>query len=169
MILHQYVEEKISTNFNILCNFNGRKIDVVSMCFLRRILNRQKIDFSSTCFLWRNFDGQKIDILLTYFIPRNFAGQKIDIVSMYFIRRYFDEPKIDVVLTYLFRHNVDGPKSRCYFDVFFKQFSWKTDSISRNWFWFVSGRQTVGVILTSLFEKLLIYQKIKLFELHFWT
>ena len=76
MILHQYVEEKISTNFNILCNFNGRKIDVVSMCFLRRILNRQKIDFSSTCFLWRNFDGQKIDILLTYFIPRNFAGQK---------------------------------------------------------------------------------------------
>ena len=54
------------------CNFDGRKIHVVS-----------------TYFLWRNFTGRKIHLISTYFFQRNFGGQKIHFVCTYFYRCNF--------------------------------------------------------------------------------
>ena len=108
--------------------------------------------FNARC----NFDEQKIDVVLMYFVRQNFNERKIDFVSMSFQCTSFDlilmDKNIDIVSMY-----------------FFKQFWWKTDVNSKCWFWFVFEREKIVVVLTSLFQKFLIYQKLKPFELYFWT
>ena len=61
-------------HFRVLfrCNFDGRKMDVVSTYFFR-------------C----NFDGQKIHVVSTYSFQCNFAGRKIYVASTYFFRCNF--------------------------------------------------------------------------------
>ena len=78
---------RISTSFRVLSrrHFDGRKMHVVSMYFLRL-----------------NFDGQKIHVISTYFYWCNFAGRKFHVVSTYFLRCNFDDRKIHVVSTYFF-------------------------------------------------------------------
>ena len=74
-------------HFHVLfrCNFDGRKIHVVSMYFFR-------------C----NFAGRKIHVVSMYFFRCNFAGRKIHVISTYFFRCNFDGRKIHVVSTYFF-------------------------------------------------------------------
>ena len=82
--------DKFPPHFDVLsrCNFNGRKIDVVSPYFLR--CNERKIDFISTYFLWCKFDKWKIDVFLTYFLRRNFDERNIEVVSMCLFGPDFD-------------------------------------------------------------------------------
>ena len=69
-------------HFRVLfrCDFDGRKIHVVSTYFFR-------------C----NFAGRKIHVVSTYFFRCNFSGRKIRIVSMYFFRGNFDGQRFDIV------------------------------------------------------------------------
>ena len=62
--------DEFPRHFRVLfrCNFDGRKIHVVSTYFFR-------------C----NFDGRKIHIVSTYFFRCNFDGRKIHVVSRTFI------------------------------------------------------------------------------------
>ena len=66
--------DEFPRHFRVLfwCNFDGRKIHVVS-----------------TYFFWCNFAGRKIHVVSTYFFWYNFAGRKIHIVSTYFFRCNF--------------------------------------------------------------------------------
>ena len=70
--------DKFNRHFDVLsqCTFDGRKIDVVSMYFLRRNFNKQKIDVVSTYFVQRNFDGQKIKVNSTCFVRHSFNEKK---------------------------------------------------------------------------------------------
>ena len=74
-------------HFRVLfrCNFDGRKMDVVSTYFFR-------------C----NFDGQKIHVVSTYSFQCNFAGPKIHVVSTYIFRCNFAGRKIHVASTQFF-------------------------------------------------------------------
>ena len=79
--------DEFPRHFHLLfrCNFDGRKIHVVS-----------------TYFFQCNFAGRKIHVVFTYFSRSNFDGLKIRVVSMYVLRCNFGGRKIYVVSTYFF-------------------------------------------------------------------
>ena len=66
--------DEFPIHFRVLfrCNFDGRKIHVVSTYFFR-------------C----NFDGRKIRVVSTYSFRCSFAGRKIHVVSTYIFRCNF--------------------------------------------------------------------------------
>ena len=144
--LCRYVGEKISTNFHIIstyfCTFSTHDV----------ILMRKK----STSFWCTLFDRISMSEKLILFRHTFFDIISMSEKSMSFQCTSFDlilmDKNIDVVSMY-----------------FFKQFWWKTDVNSKCWFWFVFEREKIVVVLTSLFQKFLIYQKLKPFELYFWT
>ena len=152
--------DKFPLNFDILfwCNFNGRKIDVILTYFIRRNFDGRKIEAVSACFVRRNFNDRKIDIVSMYFGRCNFNEQNIDVVSTYFFWHNFDERKIYIILFYFFRSNFDGQKNDVVSMYFLMQIWWKTDVNSRCWFSFVFERQKIVIVLTSPFEKFLIYR-----------
>ena len=69
-------------HFHVLfrCNFDGRKIHVLST-------------YSFCC----NFDGRKIHVVSTYFYRCNFDGRNMHVVFTYFFRRNFDGQRFDIV------------------------------------------------------------------------
>ena len=79
-ILRRYVEDQISTNFDVVstylfrCNFDGRKIHLVSTYYFR-------------C----NFFCRNIHSVCTYFFRRNFDGRITHFVCKLFFRQNFDE------------------------------------------------------------------------------
>ena len=80
---------RISTSFSrtfFRCNFDGRKIHVVSTYFFRRNFAGRKIHVVSTYSFRCNLDGRKIHVVSTYFYRCNFAGRK----STLFPRTFFD-------------------------------------------------------------------------------
>ena len=79
--------DKFPRHFRVLfrCNFNGRKIHVVSTYFFQCNFAGRKIHVVSTYFFRCNFDGRKIHIVSTYFFRCNFDGRKIHVVSRTFI------------------------------------------------------------------------------------
>ena len=95
LILRSPKFDEFPRHFCVLfrCNFDGRKIHVVS----------------TYCF-WCDFDGRKIHVVSTYFYRCNFAGYKIHVVSTYSFWCNFHSRKIHVVSTYFFRCNFDGRK-----------------------------------------------------------
>ena len=76
--------DEFPRHFHVLfrCNFDGRKLHVVSMYFLR-------------C----NFVGRKFHVISTYFFQCNFNGRKIHIVSTYFFWCNFDGRCFHVLLS----------------------------------------------------------------------
>ena len=66
------------------CNFDGRKILVVSPYFF-----------------WCNFDGQKIHVFSTYFYPCNFHGRNMHVACTCLFRRNFDGKRFDIVFNKL--------------------------------------------------------------------
>ena len=95
-ILRRYVEDQISTNFDVVstylfrCNFDGRKIHLVSTYYFR-------------C----NFFCRNIHSVCTYFFRRNFDGRIIHFVCKYFFRQNFDEFNV-VVGKLLANENIWG-------------------------------------------------------------
>ena len=104
-----------------LCNFDDRKIRVVSAYSFRSNFNGRKIDVVSTYSFRCNFDGRKIYFVSTYFYWCNFAGQKIHVVSTYFFQCDFDVRKIYVVSTYFLRCNLSGRNMHVVFTYFFQR------------------------------------------------
>ena len=80
--------DKLPRHFDVLfrCNFDGRKIDVVSTYSLRCNFDERKIDVVSMYFVRRNFDERNIDVvsMFFFFFRLDFDGRKINIVSVYF-------------------------------------------------------------------------------------
>ena len=101
--------DEFPIHFRVLfrCNFDGRKIHVVSTYFFR-------------C----NFDGRKTHIVSTYLFRCNFDGGKIHIVSMYFYQCNFDGWNMHVLFTYFFRQYFDGER----FDIIFGKL-WANENI----------------------------------------
>ena len=137
-ILYRYVEDQILTNFFVIstyffdvismveksmlfphsffrCNFNGRKIHVVSTYLFQCNFDGQKIHVVSTYFFWRSFNSRKIYVVSTDFFWCNFSSRNIRGVSTYIFWRNFDAQKIQFVCKYVFLRNFDGQK----FDVIF--------------------------------------------------
>ena len=79
------------------CNFDGQKIDAVSMYFVRRSFDERKIDVFSKYFVRRNFNREKIDVLSINFPWLNFKGQKTVVTSMYFFGKNVDGWKVNVI------------------------------------------------------------------------
>ena len=75
--------DEFSRHFRVRfrCNFNGRKIHVVS-----------------TYFFWCSFAVRKMHVVSTYFFRCNFADRNIHVVFTYFFRRNFDEQRFDSFL-----------------------------------------------------------------------
>ena len=105
LILRSPKFDEFPRHFCVLfrCNFDGRKIHVVS----------------TYCF-WCDFDGRKIHVVSTYFYRCNFAGYKIHVVSTYSFWCNFHSRKIHVVSTYFFRCNFDGRNTHVVFTYFFR-------------------------------------------------
>ena len=90
------------------CNFDGRKIHVVSTYFFRRNFTGRKVHLSSTYFFQRNFGGRKIHFVSTYFYRYNFASRKSTLFPRTFISVDLLVEKSTFVPTYFFRCNFDG-------------------------------------------------------------
>ena len=116
-----------------------------------------------------NFDEQKFDVVLTYFLLSNFDERKIDVVSTCFVQGNFDEQNIDVVSMYFFRLDFDGRKINVVSVYFLVQFRWKSDVTAHVLMWF--RNLEIVIVLIFLFDKFLMYWKLKLFEwclIRFW-
>ena len=89
--------DEFPIHFHVLfrCNFDGRKIHVVSTYFFRCNFDGRKIHLVSTCFFRCNFFRRGIHGVSTYFFRRNFHGRIIHFVCKYFFWQNFDE--FDVV------------------------------------------------------------------------
>ena len=117
--------DEFPRHFRVLfrCNFDGRKIHVVSTYFFRCNFDGRKIHVVSTYFFRCNFDGRKstlfprtfVDVILmvkksTYLLRAFFdviSFIEIPSLSTYFCRRNFDGLIIHFVCTYFFRRNFD--------------------------------------------------------------
>ena len=58
------------------CDFDGRKIHIVSTHFFRCNFDGRKIHVFSTYFYQCNFDGRNMHVVFTYFFRCNFDGQR---------------------------------------------------------------------------------------------
>ena len=96
--------DEFPRHFRVLfrCNFDGRKIHVVSTYFFRCNFDGRKIHVVSTYFFWCNFDGRKIHNVSTYFFRCNFSRRNIHDDSTYFFRLNFDGRNIHFICTYFF-------------------------------------------------------------------
>ena len=85
----RYVDDQFSTNFRVIfrvlfrCNFDGRKLYVVSTHSFQCYFAGRKIHVVSTYLFWWNFDDRKIHVVSTYFFRCNFDGRKIHVVFTY--------------------------------------------------------------------------------------
>ena len=116
--------DEFPRHFRVLfrCNFDGRKIHVVSTYFFRCNFAGRKIHVVSTYFFRCNFDGRKIHVVSTYFFRCNFDGRKIHLASTYFFRCNFFRRNIHGVSTYFFRRNFDGRIIHFVCTYFFRQY-----------------------------------------------
>ena len=85
-----------------LCNFDGRKIQVVSTYFFQCNFDGRKIHFASTYFFRCSFDGRKIHLAITYFFRCNSSRRNIRGISTCFFQLNFDGQKNPLSLHVLF-------------------------------------------------------------------
>ena len=74
--------DEFPRHFRVLfpCNFDGRKIQVVSTYFFRRNFAGRKIHVTSTYFFRCYIDGWNMHVVFNYFFRCTCDGQKFDIV-----------------------------------------------------------------------------------------
>ena len=113
--------DEFPRHFRVLfrCNFDGRKVYVVSTYFFRCNFTSRKIHVVSTYFFRCNFDGWRIHVVSTCFFLCNFDGQKTHVVSTYFFRCNCDGRKIHIVSTYFYLCNFDGRNMHVVLTYFF--------------------------------------------------
>ena len=91
--------DEFPRHFHVLfrCDFDGRKINVVSTYFFQCNFDGRKICIISMYFFRCNFDGRKVHVISTYFYQCNFNGRNMHVVFTYFFRRNFDVQRFDNV------------------------------------------------------------------------
>ena len=93
VVLRQYVEYQISTNFQVISTYF---FDVISLIEISTLFPRTFFDVISM-------------VEKPALFPRAFFDVEISTVFLlYFFRHNFDGPRIHFVCTYLFRRNFDG-------------------------------------------------------------
>ena len=92
--------DKFPHQFDILfqCNFDERKIDVVSTYFVQRNFDKRNMDVVSMYFFWLDFDGRKTNVVSVYFLVR--LRWKTDATAHIFM--WLWNSNIVVVLIFLF-------------------------------------------------------------------
>ena len=139
--------DKFPCYFSVLfqCNFDGRKIHVLSMHFFQSNFAGRKIEIFSTQFYPCIFACRKIHLVSTYFFRFNFDGWKIHVVSMYFLRYNFDVWNMHVVFNYFFQSNFDGQK----FDIVFGKL-YANENIREGFSWVCNFKQFTFARMFSL-------------------